>query len=269
MKMMLIAGLLALGGPATVEAPRAPTGKWTIEYADSMCVLSRDYDTAQKKLAFGLRPWPMGDLLEIVLAEPGGYGYGVQKDKATVLIGQSATPIAGTYNSYYAPKSKIRVTTIAVPHAALDALADAPSIDIAIAGKPHLVLAVAKPKAALAALAACTDDLLRTWHVDPAEQAKIAKPAAPVSGVSEWITTDDYPADAVSRNVQGTVSIVWLIDVDGKVKNCAVAATSGDPSLDGAACTAITTRGRYTPALDKDGKPIAIHSTRRVVWRLP
>lgn len=268
MKTMLIAALLALGAPAGAETPRAATGKWTIEYANSMCVLSRDYDTDQKKLAFGLRPWPMGDSLEIVLIEPGGYGYGVQQGKVKVIVGQATTPIAGIYNSYFAPTAKTRVTTINVPHATLDAIADAPSIDIAMAEKPHLALALAKPKAALTALATCTDDLLRTWHVDPAEQAKVATPPAPASTVAEWISTDDYPADALSRNSHGTVSIVWLIDVDGKVKNCGIAATSGDPSLDGAACNAITLRGRYKPALDKDGKPIAIHSTRRVVWRL-
>ena len=61
---------------------------------------------------------------------------------------------------------------------------------------------------------------------------------------------------------------VLLIDTDGSVKNCGIAVTSGDVGLDSAACAAITKRGRYKPALDKDGKPIAVHSTRRVVWRL-
>lgn len=137
-----------------------------------------------------------------------------------------------------------------------------------MAGKPHVSLTLVKTKSALAALSACTDDLLRTWHIDPAEQAGIATPPAPVSAAAEWISTDDYPADALARDTQGAVSIVWLIDTDGSVKNCGIAVTSGDVGLDSAACAAITKRGRYKPALDKDGKPIAVHSTRRVVWRL-
>lgn len=262
--------LASMSGPldAGRAAPLAPTGKWTVEYADSLCVLSRAYDTDTKKLTFGIRPWPMGDTLELVLLEPARYGVGVHKDKAKVTIGQGTPPIVGTYSSYVTAELKTRVMTIDIPHAALDALGAASTIDIAMAGKPPVSLVLAKPKRALAALSTCTDDLLRTWHVDPAEQAKVATPPAPISAVAEWISTDDYPADALSRQTEGTVSIVWLIDVDGKVKNCGIAATSGDVALDGAACAAITKRGRYRPALDKDGKPIAIHSTRRVVWRL-
>ncbi|HCB75786.1 MAG TPA: energy transducer TonB, partial [Sphingomonas bacterium] len=36
-----------------------------------------------------------------------------------------------------------------------------------------------------------------------------------------------------------------------------------------AACRAITRRGRYSPALDQSGNPIATSSSRRVVWKIP
>jgi protein TonB len=97
----------------------------------------------------------------------------------------------------------------------------------------------------------------------------ISKAAGAKGDPSQWVTTDDYPSDALSAEAQGTSKIKWEINTAGRVENCVVVASSGNASLDRAACSNITRRGRYTPAQDTAGNPIRSSSSRNVVWRLP
>lgn len=97
----------------------------------------------------------------------------------------------------------------------------------------------------------------------------INRAAAARGNPSEWITNDDYPPDALNSGAQGTSAISWDINAQGRVENCRVTSSSGNSSLDRAACSLITRRGRYTPAIDQSGQPMRSSSSRRVVWRSP
>jgi protein TonB len=98
----------------------------------------------------------------------------------------------------------------------------------------------------------------------------ISKAAAPRGNPKDWFTNDDYPSDALAAEAQGTTRIKWDIGLTGRVENCQVVSSSGNSSLDRAACAAATRRGRYTPALDASGKPIKQFGiSRGVSWRLP
>jgi TonB family protein len=89
------------------------------------------------------------------------------------------------------------------------------------------------------------------------------------SDETQWITSDDYPPEAIRANQQGTVTISWTIGVDGRVRDCHSIGSSGFATLDEAGCRALTRRGRYAPARDAIGKPLATKKTRRIAWRLP
>ena len=97
----------------------------------------------------------------------------------------------------------------------------------------------------------------------------INKTAGAKGDPAQWITNDDYPPSSIRAEEQGTTAIKWTINTQGRVENCAVTSSSGSSALDRAACAALTLRGRYSPALDQAGNPIASSSSRRVVWRLP
>lgn len=113
----------------------------------------------------------------------------------------------------------------------------------------------------------------------PAPPAPVAPPAPPAPVVNkaagakgnpaDWISTDDYPPSALRAEEEGTTAIAWTINTQGRVENCRVTSSSGSRALDDAACRAITRRGRYSPALDQSGNPIATTSSRRVVWKIP
>ena len=103
----------------------------------------------------------------------------------------------------------------------------------------------------------------------PVAAPTVSKAAGAKGDPSLWVTTDDYPSDALNAGAQGTTKVKWEINTAGRVENCVVVASSGNSSLDRAACSNITRRGRYTPAQDQAGNPIRSSSGRNVVWRSP
>ena len=97
----------------------------------------------------------------------------------------------------------------------------------------------------------------------------VSKAAGPKGNPADWITTDDYPPSALRAEESGVTGIAWTINTQGRVENCHTTSSSGSSALDDAACRAITRRGRYTPAKNATGDPIATTQSRRVVWKLP
>lgn len=103
----------------------------------------------------------------------------------------------------------------------------------------------------------------------PPPKPKLASPAQARGNPNTWVTTDDYPSRALREEREGVTAVAWDITTDGRVANCRVTSSSGSPDLDQAACTNISRRGRYKPALDEAGNPIASTDSRRVRWQMP
>jgi protein TonB len=98
-------------------------------------------------------------------------------------------------------------------------------------------------------------------------------PPRPVQGpplpVPESDVPVDYPPDALRAGLTGTVEVRYTIGPDGRVHDCAVAVSSGHPSLDAATCPLLQQRVRYEPARDARGNPTSASRTQRVRWELP
>lgn len=74
--------------------------------------------------------------------------------------------------------------------------------------------------------------------------------------VSGRIKDSDYPRSASAAEVGGTVVVHFDVGADGRVSNCRIAESSGDPSLDATTCRLIEKRFRYEPARDARGEPV-------------
>lgn len=99
--------------------------------------------------------------------------------------------------------------------------------------------------------------------------ASLARPATLIGGSRTLALMDDYPSSALRNEEQGVVVAQWTIGADGIVRDCRITLSSGYSSLDHATCQSILKRARYTPAIDKDGKPIASINAARFVWAIP
>jgi TonB family protein len=110
--------------------------------------------------------------------------------------------------------------------------------------------------------------LLLLLMLSGATQAAPTKPPEPIEPAG-WFTPDDYPAEAIRANVEGTVAVELSVDAAGGVTGCKVAQSSGSELLDTTTCTLLRERGRFKPALDAKKRAVAGTFTRRAVWRLP
>lgn len=106
-----------------------------------------------------------------------------------------------------------------------------------------------------------------------------AEPSAPAPSLASgpsvrgnrtaWFSTDDYPAAAIRAEDEGIVAVTLAIAADGRVAGCTVTQTSGSSALDQATCRLYRARGRFAPARDEVGNPIASRYSDRVRWQLP
>lgn len=270
MKSIVIAAMVLQSAAVPDAAPEKPSGKWSIEYGQSECILSRTYGTAPDVTIVGFKPAALGGSLEVVMLSPGA-PTAHRAGKATLTLLPSNRVIESDYDAYGLKKSNQTLTTLNTDDDVSADLENATSVKLDFAKGGARSVAVPGMKAALTALETCQADLLKGWGVDPAERERYAGPSKTsfyLGQPSRWITTDDYPASAVQARQQGTTTALWTIGIDGRVKECRIVRSSGVAALDQATCAAIAKRGRYTPALDKNGDPMELHSMRRVVWRL-
>lgn len=271
MKLIAIAALLLQSAAVPDATPEKPSGKWSVEYGQSECILSRAYGTAPDLTIVAFKPAALGGSLEVVMLSPGA-PTAHRTGKATVTLLPSNRVIESDYDAYGLQKTNQTVTTVNTDDDVSADLETATSVKLDFAKAGTRNIAVPSMKAALAALERCQADLLKGWGVDPTERDRYAGPSKKADSLGDparWISTADYPASAVQARQEGTTTAVWTIGIDGRVKECRIVRSSGVAALDQATCVSIARRGRYRAALDKQGNPMEFHAMRRVVWRLP
>jgi TonB family protein len=113
---------------------------------------------------------------------------------------------------------------------------------------------------ALAAAGLLPDGKTARFH-HPAHRAR--------SNLAIFFGDGDYPADARHRGEQGLVGFSVDIDVAGRVSACRITRSSGSAALDDATCRIARERIQFTPATDRQGRPVADQASSRVRWVLP
>ena len=76
----------------------------------------------------------------------------------------------------------------------------------------------------------------------------------------------DYPGDVGEAGFQGTVSVKFLVWVDGRVRDCSVTRSSGNATLDATTCRLIEQRFRYRPSRDADGRAVPAWIVENHQW---
>lgn len=102
-------------------------------------------------------------------------------------------------------------------------------------------------------------------------------PALPLGSVAAevigspaiWMDPEiDYPREAQAERREGTATVGFTIDITGHAGDCVIVKTSGDHYLDTGSCALVVARGRFKPAYDAGGLPLASAMTLPIVWRL-
>lgn len=256
--------LLAIAAPTeAVSAELLPAGKWQAEYAKSSCIISRAFGEKPNLTMFGLKPAPNSDFVTLLIIQPSSKGRSVSGE-AEVRLSSGFVPEYADYWSVTA--NGVRVTTIGVPRATLDALAKGDSIAVKAGALVDVALRPTAFDKALLALKECEADLLASWGYSRAAQAAVAKQAE--GTLRGLIRSDDYPGSLIDRDIQGTVGFRIRIEPDGSISDCAIIESSGAPDLDKHTCNLAKKRARYLPATGHDGKPLWSFTFGRVTWRI-
>ena len=91
----------------------------------------------------------------------------------------------------------------------------------------------------------------------------------PKGNPGNWANTNDYPSRALQQEREGTTGFRVTVGANGRVTDCQISSSSGHPDLDTAACTNVTRRARFDPALDSTGQPTTGTYSNRVRWQIP
>jgi TonB family protein len=114
-----------------------------------------------------------------------------------------------------------------------------------------------------------TARLLATLFLALPAASLLAQPAAttlPLALPTTEANTMVYPRQALLENLQGTVSMAFLVDADGTVLAATVEQTSGTLMLDAAAIDGMRKRG-FSPGL-ANGKPVRSWTKVQYVWSI-
>lgn len=103
----------------------------------------------------------------------------------------------------------------------------------------------------------------------PPQPTYTPRPPVPANGPAGWVTNDDYPRVALTREYEGTVAYQVEVSADGRVQACRIASSSGHEVLDQAACRRIQQRARFRPATDRSGAEVAGTYRGSVSWEIP
>ncbi len=248
--------------PAALE----PSGPWTIEHANTMCIVGRDFGVGDQQVTLGFRPYPLGEYVRIALWIP-AKGKKFSRGMATLALDDQA-PVEDYYDEGPIPIDGKHLIQIDVERSKIETLHAAKLLQLR-AEKRNWTFKLGNVAGAMKALKDCESDLLVRWGMDPAVLASIDMPALHPFGLVSIFRTSDYPSGALSRREQGTAAVRFWIGTNGKASDCRIVETSGSATLDQQTCDVITRRARYMPARVKSGEPVASIGFQRIRWELP
>lgn len=251
---------------AAAAAPLQPNGNWSVAYESSMCLASRKFGPAGD-VTLMLRPSPLGDNLEVTFVMGGSNDRRVVLGgDATLVIEPGGRTFDASYEAWRSQSLGGRAIILYTDQELLGQLTDDGSLTFKAPKELELSVSTRHLTKLMPVISDCKKKVAQHWGVDLAELDRMSVPAKPAVDPSRWVSPNDYPTDVLRGRQSGASTLVWTIGTDGRVSDCKVVASSGVDSLDRAGCRAITARGRYTPALDKAGKPMISHSMRRIMW---
>ncbi|WP_296611394.1 energy transducer TonB [Sphingomonas sp.] len=96
-----------------------------------------------------------------------------------------------------------------------------------------------------------------TGVTSPATAAapRAGSPVTPLQNPGSWVRDAEVPSAA--RKGRGTVSVRLDVAPSGMVSGCTIIKSDASPALNAATCAMFTRNGRFKPARDASGNPIA------------
>lgn len=283
MRANLFCGILglALAAPAVAAEPEvlAPVGAWEINYDADSCHLLRAFGRGDKQVTLKMSRVQPGDQTDLEfygkLLAPHGLMAPVEVAFGDHKPTRSSPPFLGKGGD---DLPALMITSVrldgrergsgAPPPNTVTPEQEAAIKTVSLRVKQNEVFrlqtgSMAKP---MQAMRSCLTDLVRHWGYDPAVQASLSKPTAPIGNAGSWVTGSDYPTKAFFNRSVGVVSFRLDIDETGKVTGCRVLRRTDPDEFEDITCRLLSRRAKMTPALDAQGQPVKTYYVNSVRW---
>ena len=251
-KRVLSGMVLVSASGATAGQPLQPVGSWVLDYRPTQCIASRKYENAAQPTILAIRQSPNGETYEIRVARNSQVSEPIKEEEGTVDFGRG--PIAAWVLFYQTPKRTLDVHQFRIPATDMAQARSANEVTLQIAGSSDFTFTLDSMPQLLDGLQTCTANLKRYWNMDGEKDGTFSRLSR--GDLRSIFNPGDYPIEAMKRGQEGKGQYLLLVDEKGKVAGCQVLLATGMPILDAEACAVIETRAKFTPALDKSGKPV-------------
>jgi TonB family protein len=281
-RILAVAGIACCAATSAAAADaKQPTGKWNVDFDDAQCVATRNYGSDEDPLYLVVKAPPLGDVLKIAVVRKGQMALPNQVEGEIVF--DDNPPVRTTLLESGVKELGHRVLSVNVPTPELAPMRTASRLRIRAReeGRPVVGsrVAVGMHRAAeefalsqmaplLKVVDECVADLRKVWNVSPADAPSPHLKQRASGDLQGVFRGDDYPAEAMDKNMEGEVQFALLIDETGAIADCTVIKTSGVAVLDAQSCGIVKKRARFKPALGHDGKPAKDGLVQRVSWRI-
>jgi TonB family protein len=268
LRSALAAALLAAPFAATAQPPAAPAPApavrpWQVDWGQYYCSMIR-------------KPAPGRPFFTAFIMTPGGTGVGMRlvpeagqgapADVDTVVLMPAGTPFHVSNEADRRERITVRLI-YGLPTGFREMLGTATELQLRAGEQIRARVPLDGVRNALAALRQCSSEVSREWGIDEAALAALSR--RPNSTNMLGLEARDYPEAALRTATQGRVIMVIGVSPEGRAAECRTVASSGSPVIDSTACRVAMARGRYEPALDAGGRPVAARATFTATFRLP
>lgn len=292
-----VAAIAALGLAAgTAHAADAasrvfkPKGSWTADYGDDYCRLARTFTDGSDEVSLALDRIEPGVATRMIVsgstiklyrgATTLGYHYLPSGDsrKTQLLHSTTAdgTPFLIIYPAMLAPTPKPPAPgTPPAPPPPYDRQAEqdfahgVQGIIVTDGTVDPIEIDTGDLKPATAALQACTDDLVKSWGVDPEKQKSATRLVFPDSDMSKWLPNGTIGFADFGKLSGGTNQIRLMVDATGKPTKCDVLYPTLDAGVNDKICKGLMANGHFKPALDAGGQAFASYEVIQPYFLMP
>lgn len=102
----------------------------------------------------------------------------------------------------------------------------------------------------------------------PSAPEAVATGVQPIGNPGDWFPVESYPSEAKAAGQEGRTQFSLDVDALGRITSCNILVSSGSELLDSTTCIQLISNGRFKPAHDRTGKPIAGVWTSAMRWQL-
>jgi hypothetical protein len=278
----------------------APSGDWSLDYADDSCALRRtfgegedqvwleirqlapstparitvastDFPRKRRKAALDqtpvLRFLPAGTEERYSLFAFGEYGEGIQGLALYAPFQSPPRPAEGA-GVGVSPAGTPQYFRNGQPFAGHSSSSDA--IELRGAFERDVVLQTGDLQRPLEAMRTCMDDLVKQWDVARASPVALSQPPAPRNLVT-WAQPimKSFPRGLLRFGSPAIIRARVIVGPDGKPEQCRIIEPVVDAKYEARTCGIILSDGEYEPARDAAGEPVRELFVQEIVYLSP